>query len=221
MEFGTQNGEETNTRVLREQKDWSGLLMDGGFDIPNINLHREMIFDWNIVQLFEKYKVPLTFDLLSTDTDFKDFWISKSIFDGGYRPRVVISEVNASFNKRLALTVPQKFPQTYFRGTYFHGATPMAMTLLYQVYGYSLVYCESRGINCFWIRNDELSQHDVLRFNKKEHILNTIQCAQWTHTTDLSPTHWWQEIVQISKNNSIEIRHFKSSNEDLDHRRCF
>jgi hypothetical protein len=57
VEFGTGNGDETNTRLLREKYEWHGLLMDGYErlnDNPRINLHIETISHQNIVDLFEK-----------------------------------------------------------------------------------------------------------------------------------------------------------------------
>jgi len=57
VEFGTGNGDETNTRLLRENYEWHGLLMDGYerlSDNPRINLHIETISHQNIVDLFEK-----------------------------------------------------------------------------------------------------------------------------------------------------------------------
>ena len=106
VEFGTQDGSQTNTRNLRHPNSgWNGLLMDGGYEDEAINLHEEFIYDSNIVALFEKYKVPKAFDLLSTDTDFKDFWISESILAAGFRPRVIVSEVNPCFNPNLGITV--------------------------------------------------------------------------------------------------------------------
>ncbi len=44
VEFGVQDGSECTTRYLREQKNWTGLMMDGGFDKPEINLHRYSLF---------------------------------------------------------------------------------------------------------------------------------------------------------------------------------
>ena len=216
VEFGTENGVETNTHRLRSLMGWTGLLMDGGFDIPAINLHREMIYDSNVVGLFQKYNVPMKFDLLSTDTDFKDFWISKAILDAGYRPRVLISEINSSFDKELALTVPREIAQGRWSGTYYYGATPMAMTMLYREYGYSLVYCEKKGINCFWVRNEELSLNDMLKFNDPQHVLSTIRCARYNknggaHPTDLNPGNWWQEVVN-SLEGKLTVTRFMSSN---------
>lgn len=42
-QFGTQDASECNTRFLREVLGWSGLLMDGGYENPDINLRREFI----------------------------------------------------------------------------------------------------------------------------------------------------------------------------------
>jgi hypothetical protein len=40
VEFGVEDGSECNTRLLRERYGWSGLLMDGGYHRPEINLHK-------------------------------------------------------------------------------------------------------------------------------------------------------------------------------------
>jgi len=69
VEFDAESGVETNTRYLLEQKGWSGLLMDGGNENPSKNLHKEVILPSNIAELFEKYRVSQTFDLLSIDID--------------------------------------------------------------------------------------------------------------------------------------------------------
>ena len=60
VEFGASNGDECNTRYLREKYEWTGLLMDGyRAHAPNplINLRIETILHSNILGLFEKYKV--------------------------------------------------------------------------------------------------------------------------------------------------------------------
>ncbi len=70
VEFGTEACIECNTRHLRTNYNWSGLLMDGTHEIPLINLHKEKIMHNNILGLFEKYKVPSEFELFSEDTDY-------------------------------------------------------------------------------------------------------------------------------------------------------
>jgi len=228
VEFGCEDGSQTNTRKLREYDGWTGLLMDGGFENASLNLHKEMIYASNVVAHFEKYSVPRFFDLLSTDTDFKDFWIAKAIMDAGYRPRVIISEVNAAFDKNLAITVPLEIEQNRWQGgSFYFGATPMAMCLLYEDYDYSLVHCEIRGINCFWVRNDELSKEEVTRFNDKKQILSTISCARYRkecgcgHCDEESNQRWWQMISKSGETGRIEIERSSIDNKQLQEMRCF
>ena len=72
VEFGTQSGEECNTRRLRQTCGWTGLLMDGGFNNTRIGQHQHFLTRENIVPLFQRYSVPRSPDLLSVDIDGND-----------------------------------------------------------------------------------------------------------------------------------------------------
>ena len=72
--------------------------MDGGHDIPEINLRQEMFWPDNIVDLFVKYGVKKRFDFLSVDVDGYDWFVLESILLAGYSPRVVMAEYNANFD---------------------------------------------------------------------------------------------------------------------------
>jgi hypothetical protein len=69
VEFGTESGIQCNTRFLRHHVGWQGLMMDGGNDIPAINLHKEMISAKNINDLLAKYQTPVLLDILSIDVE--------------------------------------------------------------------------------------------------------------------------------------------------------
>lgn len=84
-----------NTALLREQ-GWTGLLMDGGHENTSINLHKEFIYDTNIVELFHKYDVPAEPDYVSIDVDSCDIWILLALAKV-YRPRVITIEYNRNF----------------------------------------------------------------------------------------------------------------------------
>ena len=49
----------------------------------------------NILDHFKKFKVPQEFDLLSVDTDSYDWFMIEAILQGGYQPRVIVTEWNA------------------------------------------------------------------------------------------------------------------------------
>lgn len=156
VEFGVESGKQCNTRIFRERHGWKGLMMDGSNQNDDINLQKEFIYPSNIVKLFQKYKVPKKFDLLSVDTDFKDFWLMQKILAAGYRPRVIISEINSFLGPTVAKTVPvdwlEKMGDTSNR---FYGYSVSAGWFLARYYDYSMVYCETAGVNCIYVIDGE------------------------------------------------------------------
>merc|ERR1740123_640855 len=229
VEFGTQDGSEINTRNLRENYGWNGLLMDGSHENETINLHKEWLLPSNIVSLFQKYDVPKQFDLLSTDTDFKDFWISEAILSGDYRPRVIISEVNSCFDPSLALTVPLNTgDQKGGDFTYYFGASPLALSILYNQYGYAMVYCETTGVNCFWIRKDYMTKEDRIRFGQMQSVIELQQCAAYadnegcwfTPQTDENHASWKEIVNDWESAANFSAKPISVGFEELDRRRC-
>lgn len=156
VEFGTESGIEINTRLLREQFGWSGLLMDGSFEDPAINLHKHFLRADNIVGLFEKYDVSKTeLDLLSVDLDHNDFWVAREILQAGYRPRVYVGEINRNFPSSMSYTVVPE-PDKVWDQSYYFGVSVSAYSRLLAGYGYSVVYVNKNGVNLFAVRNDLL-----------------------------------------------------------------
>ena len=162
VEFGTQSAKECNTRLLREKYNWTGLLMDGSFEKHSINLQKEKIHHSNIVQLLEKYNVPLELDLFSEDTDYADYWIMEAVFLANYRPKIVIVEVNQQ-PPHKCVTTKKSDEILYWDETEYHGASVCAFNCLAKRFNYTMVYCERRGVNCFMVRNDLLE--NVLQVN--------------------------------------------------------
>lgn len=99
--------------------------------------------------------VPAGLDLLSIDVDGVDYWLWESLTC--VSPRVVVIEYNASFGPHRSITVPyesgfdrvEKHPSTFY-----HGASLSALAKLGAKKGYSLVGCDSNGVNAFFVRND-------------------------------------------------------------------
>lgn len=150
VEFGVGDGTECNTRLLREN-GWQGLWMDG-MSSSNTNIQHEIVTAENINSLFEKYCVPNEFDLLSIDIDSNDYWIYKAI-DRKYSPRVIVVEYNGSYPPPQSKTVLYD-PHLTWRGTDYFGASLNAWVNILSKRGYSLVGCESRGVNAFFIKNE-------------------------------------------------------------------
>ena len=156
VEFGVENANECNTRNLRENGGWSGLLIDGGYENKEIGLYQEFITAENINDLFKKYNVPQEFDLLSIDIDYNDFYVWKSL-DEIYQPRVVIIEYNASHLPTEDKVVKYD-PNAVWDETNYFGASIRALYNLGKRKGYSLIYAENQGVNLFFVKTSILSQ---------------------------------------------------------------
>jgi hypothetical protein len=132
--------------------------MDGGDHLEEFGgVKKEFITAENIVALFMKYDVPVgtSPDLLSVDIDFNDFWVLKTILEAGYRFRVVAVEVNSHVGPREAKVVKYDAEGSWDAESDYSGASVLAMAKLLEAgYGYKLVYCESHGVNCFFVRGD-------------------------------------------------------------------
>lgn len=154
VEFGVQDGVECNTRILREQFGWKGLSMDGSNENKKIFLKKEFVTKENIVSLFKKYNVPEKIDLLSVDIDFNDFYVLKEILKN-YTCDIIICEYNSSHLANEDKIIIYKWDGCWDGSNYF-GASLLSLEKLANKYNYSLVYCDKRGVNCFFVHNDKI-----------------------------------------------------------------
>lgn len=155
VEIGTENGTECNTRNLRENHGWKGIMFDCSYENSEINLCREMITADNIKDILCKYAVPIYPDLFSLDIDYNDWYVLRALLDH-LHPRVMVLEYNAILGSESDSTVIYD-PTAMWDGTNYFGASLMALTILAKKHGYTLVYCENRGVNAFFVRDDLLS----------------------------------------------------------------
>lgn len=149
VEFGTQNGSQCNTRRLREVCGWRGLLMDGGFERPEIGLHREFITRENIAALFAKYRVPKAFDLLSVDIDGNDYHVLQAIVAHGYAPRVIVVETN--FHLLFPGSIVKYASRHRWDGTCYGSASVAAFERMLGSRGYTHV--ATLPPDTYWVKN--------------------------------------------------------------------
>lgn len=122
------------------------------------DVKNEKVTAENIQQLFKKYNVPKNFDLLSIDIDFNDYWVWKSITD--YFPRVVVIEYNSSIPPTESRVVPYD-PEARWDGTNYFGASLLALKNLGQSKGYTLVGCETNGVNAFFCKSELVDRFSI------------------------------------------------------------
>lgn len=158
VEFGVEGGEkECNVLNLRLHKNWTGLMMDGTPENLPINKRFAFISPENVCELFRNFSAPKRANILSVDTDHKDYWIIKALLECGYSADMVILEINAQLGPLLAATFSLDSPKTMWdHQSYCYGMSLNAATKLMHKWDYTFVYFTSLGLNAFYVKNDRL-----------------------------------------------------------------
>jgi hypothetical protein len=145
----------SNSRYLLN-KGWKGLLMDGEGD-PNKDIKTEFITQENIIELFEKYKVPLEFDFLSIDIDGNDYWVLKEIL-AKYSPRFICAEFNGTIP--IGVSKAMRYNPTHSWGENdYYGFSFEAGKKLGHEYDYAVVF-QLHSTNMYFVRKDLVDWQD-------------------------------------------------------------
>lgn len=171
LEFGFGVKENNSLRLILKEH-FGGVFIDGSessvkqfseaaqlFGISNVQTICEFLDLDNLEPTIIGGNVPKEIDLLSIDVDGNDYWFWEGITC--ISPRIVVIEYNASLGSELSLTVPYdpcfERHQKHKSGFYY-GASIMALEKLGKRKGFTLIGCDSNGINAFFVRNDCLTQ---------------------------------------------------------------
>jgi hypothetical protein len=174
VEFGVENGTECNTRLLRDMYDWKGLQMDGSNENDTINLRKEFITKENVVTLFKKYNVPPLINVLSVDIDYNDFYCLNEILQH-YTCDIIICEYNAThLSTEDKVIIYDK--NGGWDGSNYFGASLLALEQLGRLYNYTLIYCDKKGVNCFFVRTS-LVEEKQLDFKNVDDITKLYRKA--------------------------------------------
>lgn len=154
VEFGVGDGQETNTRLLAEQ-GWQCVWFDAyeATAIPTgVTFRRAWLTTHTLPIEFQAANIPTEFDLLSIDVDGNDYHLRQSIEK--YQPRVIVQEYNGCFGPTEEYIMPQNDTYQWKLWDKNFGASLLSLTQQANSLGYDLVYCERRGVNAFFVRQD-------------------------------------------------------------------
>ena len=170
IEFGVEDYQESNTRFLMINNNWSGLVMDGADS--NIKAIKSAEYFWkyeleakatfitqeNINHILSFYDFHKDVGILHIDIDGNDYWVWKKI--NVISPIVVIIEYNSVFGNDRAITVPYNpsfiRPEAHYSCLYA-GASLPALHELAKSKGYVFIGCNSAGNNAYFIREDKVN----------------------------------------------------------------
>jgi len=155
VDFGNSGPAESNSKFLRERYGYRGVQIDPLVHDPQNAIVKESLNPNNVNQVLKKYSVPKDFDVLSVNMGTNDFWLWSEMDREQYRPKVVVIGYNGYLPPN-DMRVAKYNEKHIMDGTTYFGASLGALRALGDSKGYSLVYCESKGTTCFFIRNDLL-----------------------------------------------------------------
>jgi hypothetical protein len=147
--------------------NWSGFVIDGS--AKNVSTIKRADYYWkydliaresfidrdNVDDLLVESGFDSDLGILSVDIDGVDYHVLEAI--KSFRPRILITEINAVFGGQRKITVP--YDPMFFRtakhpSNLYFGASLGALDSLATKMGYSLVATTSEGVNAFFVRDD-------------------------------------------------------------------
>jgi hypothetical protein len=165
VEIGAADGTENCTAALVD-RGWQGVWIEADaekaararvqigtrpVDVTDAFVDRD-----SIGAILDAAGVPLTPDLLVIDIDGNDYWIWKQIACR-VQARVVLIEYNAVVGPRSHWVLPYD-PRHTWDESYRHGASLAALARLGTRLGYTLVGCDSSGVNAFFVSASQASK---------------------------------------------------------------
>jgi hypothetical protein len=168
LEFGSDDGVNSNSANLHFHHNWTGLFIDGNPKAiergqyfyrkhGNKKVERPVFLNSiitreNINELIRNGGLHGEIGLLSIDIDGNDYWVWENIT--AVNPQVVIIETHNEFGLH-DIVVPYD-PDYFYPGKHpdYHGASPVAMTNLAKSKGYRLIGANELGFNFIFVRND-------------------------------------------------------------------
>jgi len=171
LEFGADDGINSNAANLHFHHDFTGLFIDGNPKAIERGRHfykkhgnskvaaptflEAMITAENINDLITKGGLKDTIGFMSIDIDGNDYWVWKAI--DCIQPEVVVIETHNEFGLH-DIIVPYD-PDYFYPGKHpdYHGASPVAMTKLAKSKGYRLVGSNELGFNFIFVREELLT----------------------------------------------------------------
>lgn len=230
IEFGVENYNESNTRFLMMNRNWSGLIIDGSEQ--NINYVKKRSYFWKydltatasfitkenintlITAKLEKMKINKDVGLLSVDIDGVDYWVLKEIIC--IDPVIIICEYNSTFGNKIPLTVPydKEFERSnYHYSNLYWGANLKAFDNLLTKKGYIYIGSNLECTNAFFVKNDMCKKYlpeffeseiafDKSKIRESKDIKGNLSYLRGNERLDVIKE---LELINIDTENKIKI----------------
>ena len=181
LDIGAFSYNASNVTPIMDKYDIDGLLLDGQNKYNDNRITKVWLEPDNVVNILKSHDCPKNLDYISIDIDNMDYWVLKSVLEGGYSSNLIVLEFNPIFNndesytKKYQKGAKKKDKQTTLSSNY--GASLHAFQKLLSNYGYRLIhvvlqneYEQPSSNNAFFIKDefdtDNLFEDGATTINK-------------------------------------------------------
>lgn len=185
VEFGVEDYEESNSKLLLECFNWSGVIFDSNLNYIssikkknfywkfNLNVFQKFITSENINLILKENCEIDKISLLSIDLDGNDYWVWKAI--DCTEPELVVIEYNSIFGYEKSVTIP--YSSNFSRKNYhwsnsYYGASLNALYKLGLKKNYILIGTNSNGNNAFFVKKNCLKKESFLKERTPQECFN-------------------------------------------------
>lgn len=161
------------SRNLREKFNWTGLatVSDGKQQNLKLNIRQEMVTFSSVLDQLKSYNIT-RIDLLSLEPAYFDYYVLSEVLSK-YYPKIVAHAVNTQPSSACVAVQKEEAKSLVWDGqSDYRGASVCAFWCLANQLSYTMVYCESLGGECFWLRNDLIDEALYLQPEVVQTILN-------------------------------------------------
>jgi hypothetical protein len=188
IEIGASDGLANNTAWLAIARKWQGLMVEA--DAKAVARARA-IYDWfnplvkvlelwvderNAARVLEAAGTSRP-DVFSLDIDGADYYVARTLFDAGLRPRVCVVEYNSAFGPELSCTIdPSAHKSTHER--LYYGVSIRGWRNFFAGHGYRFLGVERTGVNAFFVDPASFPSELLQAVRGREFAENVVQRQQ-------------------------------------------
>jgi hypothetical protein len=165
IEIGSADGIANNSAWLAAGENYNGIMIEGNprlvklaqRHVGNLSAGAEcfqmFVTKDNIGQL-KSLSLHSDPDVLSLDIDGNDYYVMQSIFQVGFRPKIIVVEYNSTFGPTRSQTIEydRNFDMMSAHPTWlYYGVSITGWKTFFKKIGYTFITVEQNGTNAFFV----------------------------------------------------------------------
>ena len=190
LEIGASDGLENNTSFLALVKKYNGIMVEGNSSKSRY-AKRLLQSQCLGVEFRDTYVTTRTApalvsssrhsdpDFFSLDIDGIDYYVARSLFESGLRPKIACVEYNSAFGPDMAVTIPDQpvFESAKAHPTrLYYGVSLAGWQTFFKEQGYDFVTVDFNGVNAFFVSPEAVDTSTLSGIKRLDWREN---CSQW------------------------------------------